>query len=92
MYELLLAIAVVLFALVKGRERFGLGVGTSAEMEGTSGNAGYLPTVTTDTKTDKGTEIFSTYPNTCPPDKTDLDAGLCYPKCKRGFHGIGPVC
>jgi hypothetical protein len=81
MYELLLALGVVLFALVKARERFGLVVGTDVD--------GY---VTTNTKTDKGTEIFSTYPNTCPPDKTDLDAGLCYPKCKPGFHGVGPVC
>ena len=92
MYELLLAFAIVLFALVKGRERFGLVVGTSAELDGTQGDAGYIPSVTTDTATDKGTEIFSTYPNTCPPDKTDLDAGLCYKKCKPGFHGVGPVC
>lgn len=92
MYELLLAFAVVLFALVKGREHFGLVVGTKNEMDGTPGNGGYVPTVTTDTATDKGTEIFSTYPNTCPPDKSDLDAALCYPKCKPGFHGVGPVC
>jgi hypothetical protein len=92
MYELLLAFALVLFALVKGREHFGLVVATKGEMDGTKGNAGYIPTVTTDTKTDKGTEIFSTYPNTCPSDKPDLDASLCYPKCKPGFHGVGPVC
>ena len=79
MYELLLAAAVVVFALLKGREHFGLVVGTPDY-------------VTTDTATDKGVEIFSTYPNTCPPDKTDLDAGLCYKKCKPGFHGVGPVC
>jgi hypothetical protein len=92
MYELLLAVAVVLFALVKGRERFGLVIGTKSEMDGTEGNAGYLPKVTTNTKTEKGTEIFSTYPNTCPPTKSELDAGLCYPKCRPGFHGVGPVC
>jgi len=22
----------------------------------------------------------------------DMDAGLCYPKCKENYHGIGPVC
>ena len=22
----------------------------------------------------------------------DTDAGLCYPKCKQGFYGVGPVC
>jgi hypothetical protein len=27
----------------------------------------------------------------CPPDK-DKDGALCYPKCKDGFKGIGPVC
>lgn len=28
---------------------------------------------------------------TCASDE-DLDAGLCYPKCDPGFHGVGPVC
>ena len=92
MYELLLALAVVLFAIVKGREHFGLVVGTSADMEGTPGIKGYIPTYTTDTTTDRGNEIVSTYPNTCPPDRSDLDALLCYPKCRPGFHGVGPVC
>ena len=22
----------------------------------------------------------------------DKDGALCYPKCKAGFHGVGPVC
>mmetsp|Transcript_17308 Transcript_17308/g.31774 ORF Transcript_17308/g.31774 Transcript_17308/m.31774 type:complete len:691 (+) Transcript_17308:95-2167(+) len=22
----------------------------------------------------------------------DNDAGLCYPKCKAGYHGVGPIC
>jgi hypothetical protein len=92
MYELLLAVAVVLFALVKGREHFGLVVGTKSQLEGTKGIWGYLPTYTTDTKTDRGVELLSVWPNTCPPDRTDLDAGLCYEKCKPGFHGVGPVC
>ncbi len=30
-------------------------------------------------------------PLTCSNDE-DYDAGLCYPKCKYGYHGIGPVC
>jgi hypothetical protein len=92
MYELILAVAVLVFALVKGRERFGLVVGTKSDLEGTQGTMGYVPSVTTDTTTEKGAEIFSTYPNTCPPDKPDLDALLCYEKCKPGFHGVGPVC
>lgn len=28
---------------------------------------------------------------TCASDE-DLDAGLCYPKCDPGFHGVGPIC
>jgi hypothetical protein len=79
MYELLIALVVVLFAVIKGREKFGLVVGTP-------------DIVTTDTNTDKGYEIFSTWPNTCPPHKSDLDAGLCYEKCRPGYHGVGPVC
>lgn len=27
----------------------------------------------------------------CSADE-DYDAGLCYPKCNKGFQGIGPVC
>ena len=26
------------------------------------------------------------------PDGQQMDAGLCYPKCRDGFSGIGPVC
>ena len=25
-------------------------------------------------------------------DNEDYDAGLCYPKCKSGYKGVGPVC
>ena len=28
----------------------------------------------------------------CEKDSEEVDAGLCYPKCRRGFHGVGPVC
>lgn len=79
MYELLLALIVVLFAVTKARERFGIVVGTP-------------DIITTDTDTDKGYEIFSTTPHTCPPDKSDLDAGLCYEPCRDGYNGVGPVC
>ena len=79
MYELLLALIVILFAVIKGREHFGLVVGTP-------------DWVTTDTNTDQGFEIFSTTPNTCPPEKPELNAGLCYKRCKPGFHGNGPFC
>lgn len=81
MYELLIAFIIILFAVLKAREHFGLVVGPDVD-----------GLVSTDTETTKGAEVFSMYPNTCPPDKTDLQAGLCYPRCKSGFHGVGPVC
>ena len=27
----------------------------------------------------------------CAPDE-DQDGALCYPKCRDGYHGVGPVC
>lgn len=30
-------------------------------------------------------------PDSCGPDK-EYDAGLCYPRCRDGFDGVGPVC
>ena len=28
----------------------------------------------------------------CPGNKPDKTAGLCYPRCKSGYHGAGPMC
>lgn len=39
-----------------------------------------------------GAEIASLTPFSCPPDRPDLQAGLCYVKCRSGYHGVGPVC
>jgi hypothetical protein len=39
-----------------------------------------------------GAPILSLTPFTCPKNKPDLDAGLCYEKCREGYHGVGPVC
>jgi len=39
-----------------------------------------------------GYEIASLTPFTCPVDRPDLDAGLCYVKCRDGYRGVGPVC
>jgi len=39
-----------------------------------------------------GTSIASMTPDTCPKDRPEYDAGLCYPKCRDGYHGVGPVC
>jgi hypothetical protein len=40
----------------------------------------------------RGTRLFAFTPDTCPKNKSDLDAGLCYQKCDEGYHGVGPVC
>ena len=39
-----------------------------------------------------GYEIGSFTPHTCPLHKPDLDTGLCYEKCRKGYRGVGPVC
>lgn len=39
-----------------------------------------------------GYEIASLTPFTCPPERPDLTDGLCYEKCRDGYHGVGPVC
>jgi hypothetical protein len=80
MWALLLVLIVLLFVFNKAREHFGLVVGT--------GDYGF----TTDTDTQDGAEIFSTTPHTCPPNRPELDAGLCYERCREGFKGVGPVC
>jgi hypothetical protein len=42
-----------------------------------------------------GREILNIGPflneDTCKPNE-ELQAGLCYTKCRAGYHGIGPVC
>ena len=40
----------------------------------------------------KGTRLFGITPDTCPADKPQRDAGLCYEACEQGYHGVGPVC
>ena len=86
MYELLLALIVVMFAVVKGREHFGLRLWT----------AKHWFTTETEPSPGDGYEVASMGPNTCPPrnakHKTELQAGLCYEPCRAGFHGVGPVC
>lgn len=80
MWAVLVALIALLFAFNKAREHFGLVVGT--------GEWGF----TTDTDTNDGVEIFSTTPHTCPKNKPELDAGLCYERCREGYKGVGPVC
>lgn len=96
MYELLLAIAVVLFAVIKGREHFRLSGGVRShfypEERGTA--KGYIPWFSTDEDTTAGKEIVSTWPsNTCCPEVPEMVAGLCYVPCRDGYTGdAGPTC
>lgn len=85
MYALLLVLIILLLFAVKTREGF-LGIFPDALI------VGGRDWISTDSKKEDGTEIYNTTPNTCPPDKPEIDAGLCYPRCKTGFHGVGPVC
>jgi hypothetical protein len=39
-----------------------------------------------------GYDIAAMTPFTCPKDHSDLQDGLCYVPCKKGYHGVGPVC
>jgi hypothetical protein len=40
----------------------------------------------------KGTRLFSTTRDTCPLNKSEYDAGLCYEPCDDGYNGVGPMC
>lgn len=42
-------------------------------------------------KTENYTRAVSTVPKACQSGYR-FDAGLCYPECKAGFEGVGPVC
>ena len=79
MLALLLVLIVVLFAALQTRERFAVIIGGKDWF-------------TTDGKVTDGIEILNTTPNTCPPERSDLDAGLCYQACRAGYNGVGPVC
>jgi hypothetical protein len=77
MYALLFVLIIVLFLFLKTREHFALGV-----------KADGWPTLSDHPD---GVQLFSTFPDTCPPGQ-EKDAGLCYVKCRSGYHGVGPVC
>ena len=80
MYEFLLVLIILMFAMVKVREHLGLRIGGSKIL-------------TTDTSGDVGDgyEPISTWPDTC-PEGTEYIAGLCYEKCRRGYHKIALTC
>jgi hypothetical protein len=82
MYEFLLLLAVLLFMTIKYRETFVVKYGNPMNNEDIlsfDANA-------------KGTRLFGITPDTCPANKPELDAGLCYEECESGYHGVGPVC
>jgi len=97
MYELLIVLIIILYSFVKAREHFALSIDSSVLIpEFKKGS--YLPSwprirdiYSTDPEASRGYEFLSTFPNSC-RDGQEKDAGLCYDKCKAGFHGVGPVC
>jgi hypothetical protein len=82
MYELLLVLIVLVFLSLKYRETFVIKYGNPfADEDAISFDPGA-----------KGTRIFGITPDTCPPHKPEIEAGLCYERCERGYNPVGPVC
>lgn len=82
MYELLLVLGVILFLGLRYRETFVVKYGNPFNDEDL---LSFEPNA-------KGKRIFAITPDTCPKNKSELDAGLCYEACEDGYHGVGPVC
>jgi hypothetical protein len=82
MYEFLLVLAVLVFMSLKYRETFVIKYGNPFNDEDL---ISFDPNA-------KGTRLFGITPDTCPANKPELDAGLCYEQCEVGYHGVGPVC
>lgn len=84
MYILLLVIIAVLLLIVKAREGF-LGFLPDAMHVGGNDWFNFDPH-------GEGQEVYSATPNTCIPPNSDLNGVICYPPCRPGYHGVGPVC
>lgn len=82
MYEFLLVLAVILFLLLKTRETFVVKYGNPMNEED----------LISFEKDAKGRRLLGITPDTCPANKPELDAGLCYESCEGGYHGVGPTC
>ena len=82
MYELLLVLVVILFLMLRYRETFVVKYGNPFNDEDI---LSFEPNA-------KGKRLFGITPDTCPANKSELDAGLCYEACEDGYHGVGPVC
>lgn len=86
MWAVLLAMILVYMALIKTREHF---LGFLPDAVTALPNR---PFVTTDPNQNKGYEVYSTTPHTCPPTHPELQDGLCYPRCRPGYTGRGALC
>lgn len=82
MYEVLLVLAVLLFFALKYRETFVVKYGNPFNDE---------DIVSFEPKA-RGRRLFGLTPDTCPANKPEYDAGLCYEQCEIGYNGVGPVC
>lgn len=82
MWAILLVAILVAYLILKHRETFVLKYGNPFDGED----------IISFDRDAKGTRLFSITPDTCPLDKPELDAGLCYEQCDEGYHGVGPVC
>ena len=40
----------------------------------------------------KSSKVLPPKPLSACAENQDMDAGLCYDKCKNGYKGVGPVC
>lgn len=84
LYAILIAIIIVLFLLKRYRERFVASYIWQEDQKELSFEPG-------PDSTGLGNRIFGTSPHTCKKGD-ELQDGLCYPKCRSGYHGVGPVC
>jgi hypothetical protein len=82
MYEFLLVLAVLVFLMLKYRETFVVKYGNPFNDE---------DIISFDANA-KGNRLFGITPDTCPANKPEYDAGLCYEQCEVGYNGVGPVC
>lgn len=79
MYELLIGAILVLFLFQFGQE-----------IAGSMKETFFIPDIYLPQALG-GHEVVTFTPNSCPPGQEE-DAGLCYPRCRSGYHGVGPVC
>ena len=82
MYVFLLVLAVILFLALKHRETFVMKYGNPFNDED----------IVSFNENASGTRLFGITPDSCPSNKPETDAGLCYEQCDMGYHGVGPVC